>query len=490
MKLIPKPHMLKSIRSRNWHLAGAIEELVDNSLGHGEATNVKVVIDNAHGIAVVDDGIGIDDINRIFRFGDASAHDKLSEIGQYGVGAKNATIYLGDIVLVRTIRDGRYHKMTVDWKAVERSEEWPNAYAGKGRAAGPDERGTHVLVAGLASYYHLNTTEKLARDLGQVFAPAMRAGVQITVAHRLKRTGQEQVINVEPFDPPDMTDEITITGTVESKKHGTLRWTGRAGLSASLTERYNGVHIAFGHRVIETTREPFYGESAPTLYCEVQLDDTTPWKHSLSEHKDKVVHNRADLVKDIYGQIRELLEKSSEEAAYVALQGMTAPIETRMTRALRGAGLLHVDPDEDPTEGGEFGATDEPIDERSEQARTAVDDGDPAKEAAKPTGVQIVWRTREQLEDKLWSWEISGKQVLIMLDKDQFIGTVGYPPKVRDLLVIQLVATLLSHAVEMEYQVGSPVLSRILTPKLHKQLGEWEPGRIAPYLNRAILEAS
>ena len=102
-RLVPKPHMIKSIRSRNWSLAGAIQELVDNSLGHGRASNVQIDI-HPDRIAVFDNGVGIDDINRIFRLGDASAYDTLSQIGQYGVGAKHATIYLGDRVHVRTVR--------------------------------------------------------------------------------------------------------------------------------------------------------------------------------------------------------------------------------------------------------------------------------------------------------------------------------------------------------------------------------------------------
>src|SRR5262249_11147008 len=127
-RLIPKTHMLKSIRSRSWTLAGAIEELLDNSILHGHAKTVTIVIDNAKGIAVADDGIGVDDINRIFRFGDASGYDVLAQIGQYGIGATHAIVYLGDVGTVETVRDGRKHVMKVDWKAVEKSGQWPLRY--------------------------------------------------------------------------------------------------------------------------------------------------------------------------------------------------------------------------------------------------------------------------------------------------------------------------------------------------------------------------
>jgi hypothetical protein len=478
--------MIKSIRSRNWNLAGAIEELVDNSLGHGKATEIVVYIDNAKGIAVMDNGLGVDDVNRIFRLGDASSHDDWAEIGQYGVGAKHATIYLGNKITVKTVRDDRFHTMTVDWADVEESGQWPLAYRGTGKKPTEDEIGTRVLIQELAHHYRLSTSEGLARDLGQVFSPALRRGVEISVHHYLAGGGY-QIVDVKPFSPADLTNEIEISGTITTR--GTLRWTGRAGLSASLTERFNGVHISFGHRVIETTREPFAGESAPTLYVEVALDETTPWKHALSEHKDKVVRYRKELINSIHAEIRELLKASSQQASYLALKMMTAPIEAQLTRALKGAGVLHVDPDEEPVEGG-GGDGPGPV-EPGSHVRSAVDDGDPAKEAKRPTGIQIDWRKKEQLEGKLWSWEISGRQMVILLDEDQFKPTIGYPPKLRDQLVIQLVAAILSHAVEMEYLVNEPALIAALTPKLHKQVQEWAQNHnaIAPYLNRAILDS-
>jgi anti-sigma regulatory factor (Ser/Thr protein kinase) len=489
-RLIPTPHMLKSIRSRNWNLEGAIEELVDNSFGHGRAKKVGVVIDNKLGIGVIDDGIGVDDINRIFRLGDAGAYDVLSEIGQYGVGAKNATIYLGDTVSVDTNRDGRRYRKTVHWKKVEESGEWPLAYTGSGQPVVTDKHGTTIVVKDLAHHYKLVSSERLAKELGRVFAPALRAGGEILVHHRLAR-GDEQTLAVKPFTPPDMTNEIQIGGEIETGK-GKLKWSGRAGLSESLTERNNGVHIAFGHRIIEVTREPFYGESAPTLYCEVMLDDTTPWKHSLSEHKDKVVRNRAELIDGIYAQIRPLLEKSAQQASALQLSLIATPIEQQLTRALKGAGILSVEPEEEPTEPAPEGSPrPEPPDELRPKLFPPANDGDEAEAAGPPTGVMIDWRTREQLEDKLFSWEITGRQMLILLDEDQFKPTIGFPPRLRELHVIQLVAAILAHAIEAEYRLDRGGLIRAVTPGLRRQLDEWDtqPSGIAPYLNRAILEA-
>jgi Histidine kinase-, DNA gyrase B-, and HSP90-like ATPase len=188
-RLIPKPHIIKAIRARNWSLDGALEELIDNSIGHGRAKNVSVYVSNTEGIGVRDDGIGVDNINRIFHYGDASAHDVLSEIGQYGVGAKHACIWLGDVTLVHTVRDGRVHTMRVDWRAVEKSEEWPLEYEGKGRPARSGERGTQIIITKLARHYVTATSERMARHFGQVFTPAR-------VAAHLAQAGERRGADV------------------------------------------------------------------------------------------------------------------------------------------------------------------------------------------------------------------------------------------------------------------------------------------------------
>jgi hypothetical protein len=485
MKLIPKPHMLKSIRARNWHLTGAISELVDNSLDHGKATKVQVFIDNARGVVVNDNGTGMADINDAFWYGSGTDHETLGQIGKYGVGTKQATIWMGDLVKVSTVREGRAHVMAVDWSKMEQMGEWPDAYTGPGRAASSSV-GTKVVVRKLARHYQLKTSQKLARDLGHCFAPGIRAGAEIVVAHVL-RDGKHQVLKVEPFYPADMSDEIEIGGSVSVGRGQSWGWRGRAGLSASLIGDFNAVHIAFRHRFIESTREPFGGESAPTLYCEVTLDDNVPWKEALSENKDKIVRYREGLMESIQAQIEELISRSAQQASYLALKGLTAPIESHLTRALRAAGLLHVDPDEEPEEGPGRGEGEGPVASGS-KLYTPTDTGDPGREANKPTGVMIDWRTPEQLAGKVWDWQINGKALVILLDKDEFSQTIGWPPSLRDRHVLQLIASYLAHALEMEYWNNTPRLVGIVTPRLQLQIEQWAGAeKIAPYLNRAVL---
>jgi anti-sigma regulatory factor (Ser/Thr protein kinase) len=490
-RLTPLPHIIKSIRALNWNLAGALMELIDNSLQHGKAKEITIVIDNATGIAINDNGIGVDDINRIFRLGDASAYDDLAQIGQYGVGATNATIYLGDNVQVQTVRDGRKHIMSVDWAEVDRSHLWPLRYKGVGTVAKRNERGTQILIRNMPQYYQLVSTERAARDMALIFAPALRAGAKIWLYHQLGN-GRRQLIEIAPFTPVDLTDEMQISGEIQTIR-GPLRWSGRAGLSASLVDKYNGVHIAFQHRVIETTRDPFQGRSAPTLYVEVQLDHTTPWKHMLAQHKDKVVRERDPLMDSIFTAIEPLLKRSEKHAESLALNAMLAPIENDINKALRSAGILAVDPEEEPTPGGldgeEAGVINpSPTGPNGVEARTPVVNGEPAKPTPQPTGVRVEYKEPEKLEGKGFSWEVSDKLLIITLDKSLLKPVLGWPIKVRDEHVKHLIVSFVSHAIEADH-MRKKGIERILTKAMREKVLKWadEEQKIAPYLYAELL---
>lgn len=484
-RLVPKPHMLKSIRARNWWLAGALEELVDNSLGHGRAKNVRINIDNAGGISVIDDGIGIDDINRMFRLGDASAYGSSSEIGQYGVGAKNATIYLGDLVTVSSVRNGIKHTKTIDWGSVEKQGEWPEQYTGSGRSS--KDIGTVVKIGRLARRYKLKTSEELAKEFGQTFAPALRNGVQISLNHCLA-DGKDQEIIVTPFTPHDLTKVKQISGSIKTK-HGDLKWTGMAGLSATLKDEFNFVHVAFGHRVIERDRgAAFGGRSAPTLYADVQLDETLPWKYQLSEHKDKIVSYHDELFANIYEAIKDLVAAAEEQAQDLALNAMAASIEMPLNKAMKKAGVLFIDEDEEPTEGGyEDGEGNRG--KGGKHLRTPIAEGTPAAAPPRPTGVKVDYR---DLNGRAFGWHISGKLMTIELDKKRFAKVLKWPPGIRDEHTIRLIVSFLSHALEMEFYENEHSLKHTVTPKLYKQIEEWaatNEKKIAPYVYAALMDS-
>ncbi len=497
-RLVPLTHELKSKRARAWSLSGAIEELLDNSFLHGHATKISVVISNTNGIGIIDNGDGIDDINRIFQFGNSSAYHDLENIAQYGIGATDALIYLGDKACVETVRFGHKHKMIADWAEIEKSGKWPLRYTGKGEQPKKGERGTTIIITKLHKFYQLVGSEKLARDLSVIFAPALRKGACVEVYHRLK-AGDDQHIKVEPFIPNDLTDETQISGTIKTKDGTELRWNGHAGLSASLLELFNCVHLAFGHRVIEMTRDPFFGNSAPTLYIEVHLDPKTPWKYQLSDHKDKVVHYRDELMESINTGIKVLLEKSKKQASDLALRQMTAEIMTPINKALKSVGALTIDPEEEgiDTEIGTHVGDENGGEDGDEGTKTEMFDlfdgvGEQGKAVKRPTGIKIDYSPKARMEGRAFTWEINNKLMTITLEEEMFTAVLGWPPKIRDKHVIHLVISFLAHAMDMMFWDQTASLRKAVSKKLFAQIEGWsgEPNKIAPYLYRELMEGT
>jgi hypothetical protein len=489
-RLTPLPHLIKSIRHRNWKLSGAMMELVDNSLQHGRATDICILIENGEMIGIGDNGIGIDDINRMFTLGDASAYGDLSNIGQYGVGATDAMIFLGERSVVETIRNGRFHHMAVNWLQVENSGEWPLRYTGAGIVEKKTRWGTLINITGLFHHYTLKGSETLARDLGLTFAPALRNGAQIIIEHRLQNGGKQR-IRVEPFEPQDLTDIIKINGSISTAR-GLLKWNGRAGLSRSLVERHNGAHIAFAHRIIEITRDPFMGISAPTLYAEIQLDHTTPWKHQLSDHKDRVVRFRDELITGIHEAIKSLLEKAQDQATSLALLELTAQIEDPINNALKAAGALFIDPDEEAEGGGDHNnGEDADGDGKKKELRTPRNNGEPAKERPRlPTGIKIEYVPKATLEGRAFSWDVADRLMTIRLEKEMFSAVLGWPPKMREKHTVHLVVAFLSHAIEMLYWDETKKLQRAVSKVLYEQIDGWagEREKIAPFFYNCVIE--
>lgn len=492
-RLVPRPHVIKSIRSRNWNLIGAVGELVDNSLGHGLAKNITIVIVNGIAIQIADDGIGMDDINRFFRLGDASAFADSHNIGQYGVGATDASIFLGDETSVETVRDGLHHSMKVNWAEVDKTQQWPRRYRGEGSPPSGKQisTGTRVTIRKIHKHYQLNTGQKLAVELGRIYAPAIRSGAVIQIAQQLSNAGDTNYHDVVAFTPPDLTKAAIISGQVETKR-GTLKWHGRMGLSESLTDRTNGVHIAFGHRVIEVTRDPFQGQAAPTLYVEVELDASTPWKHALSDHKDKVVHHRKELMGTIHEQIEEMLKESREQTTNLKLNALSCPIETAINRVLRGMGDQLHDPEEDPID-PQHGETDTPIDPDSPSKprdHEATNEGEPAK-PKNPRGIQVRWVEQSYLDGKAYSWSLENNQMILELDRDEFAASVDWPLKQSQLHFVHLIAMVLSTALQTELLDNGDALKRVLSGAVYRQINDWANQsnyNIAPRLTKLFLD--
>jgi hypothetical protein len=107
-------------------MAGALSEIVDNSFGpaRGNAHSVKIVYDaKARTLSVLDDGLGMDAIGRLFRHGDTIGR-AVGDIGFYGAGGTKAILWLSDQVSIWTLRDGMVQSDSVQWAKWIKAESF------------------------------------------------------------------------------------------------------------------------------------------------------------------------------------------------------------------------------------------------------------------------------------------------------------------------------------------------------------------------------
>jgi anti-sigma regulatory factor (Ser/Thr protein kinase) len=121
--LAPTAHVLNSIANDNLSWKLAIGELIDNAID-AEAKQITIVVgpNRRSGIpeffSVKDDGKGCEDITSMVQIGRHDAHDA-SIMGRFGIGAKNAMLWIGGTESrsrIVTHRKGRKQKLDLPWK--------------------------------------------------------------------------------------------------------------------------------------------------------------------------------------------------------------------------------------------------------------------------------------------------------------------------------------------------------------------------------------
>src|SRR5260221_8245279 len=114
----PTAKHLIALASQKWTAVGAISELVDNSLGRlrGKGNKVLIIHDKREKkISVLDDGVGMDRIGRLFQLGNTIGMGA-GDIGKYGSGGTMALLWLPTDVRIWTLRGGKVMRDHVSWR--------------------------------------------------------------------------------------------------------------------------------------------------------------------------------------------------------------------------------------------------------------------------------------------------------------------------------------------------------------------------------------
>jgi hypothetical protein len=194
----------------------------------------------------------------------------------------------------------------------------------------------------------------------------------------------------------------------------------------------------------------------------------------------------------INASIKALLDQSSRQAQNLALNYMIAPIEDALNKALKAAGNLFIDPDEEPLEGGYIDIdTDGPNPDKKKRRHlhTVRPEGTEAKEIKRPTGISFDWCEPEKLEGRAYGWKFSEALMTILLDKTLFTPILEWPPSAKNDHLIKILVGFATHAIEIEFIDNESRLKGVLDKKLIDQFDGWmgEDNRIAPRLYRLFM---
>jgi len=233
--------------SLNWSLI--LCELIDNAFDAG-ASRVDLEL-RGRDLIVVDDGAGCgrEGMLALINLGGHHEHDTTT-IGTYGIGGKEAAIWLNARAEYTSICKGLVWSAEIDWPTIDtwrvpKVRSAPAQEATCRRYGLRAEGGMSVRLVGIDRHRRIPTGRMLAdrvRDIGATYTPALRDGKQIVFRQgrkRLTATGAEL-----PAFEMSIDEEVEVAGRSVRLICGVVR-------AETEHNHAQGLAIHYGNRVIE-----------------------------------------------------------------------------------------------------------------------------------------------------------------------------------------------------------------------------------------------
>lgn len=279
----PTARILLGYRNRQWTVAGALAEIIDNSYGEnrGAARNVWINYDKPR-LTILDDGLGMEPHTApLFTLGDGVEVRGGKDTGFYGIGGSEALIWLADKVHVYTLRDGQVSHGYANWKrCVERREfpsidhAWTPANVGNCPTELLEvEHGTFIVIEQLKSGLGRFRTDILQERLGRLYGPGLRQDRRLTWISAGVET------QVHAWSPGPLTDVIDADLTVGDGLTAHVH----AGFAEGLSVFNSQLSVDYVYRQVEFSSEGF-GRRVQGAVGTLALGEE--WRPYLTTNKD------------------------------------------------------------------------------------------------------------------------------------------------------------------------------------------------------------
>lgn len=201
----PTGEYLRSLVNEPLSFSIALGELIDNAL---DANALRVSVDVGKSkrgsfVVVKDDGEGCANVTDMVCLGKHTEH-RTTQLGRYGIGAKNAMLWIGGLesaAIIRSTRNTTTRSLTCAWK--EYARRWLLRVPDE-RPAAVGERGTEITITEcIRRFPEGRALEKLLDHLGYTYSRAIAQGRQIQL-----RVARGKPIIVQPWTPPALTEVV------------------------------------------------------------------------------------------------------------------------------------------------------------------------------------------------------------------------------------------------------------------------------------------
>lgn len=370
MDITPHVEYLRALRHQKIRWAVLLGELLDNSLD-AAAARVEVQLGPNRQISIRDDGVGCKDVSAMLTLGGRHSH-ATTKLGRYGIGLKDAALYLWGTTTIETSCKGETRKVCVDWSKVEgRDGRWvaPDAIV----SGASDRSGTNITFSKIEK--NLPAADALIDELGWMFAPALLSGKQIVIR------GKHSSV-CKPYCLPPLVDVVESQFDVQGRG---VRL--RCGIVADgHANKRPGFTFQHGHRSIMTSALGAGSLSTSRIAGIVELDE----KWSLAKNKDDITEFNDELGAAIFERCESMLRKADLQASTLESSLLSDQVSEQLTAALRGVAALRRERRDKPQE-SQAGTVIPVGTERTRRRAAKVHDADGQIERAARTGVRLEW---------------------------------------------------------------------------------------------------
>lgn len=287
----------------------ALCELIDNAFD-ADAKLVELEFKSGF-FRISDDGHGTKNLAAFARLGEHVAQGASTISGCYGVGGKEAVLYIGGfnkssnalcVARYMSVQDGIRRTLTVDWTKQAAASSWDLPPTEQRKAPG-FQNGTTIDISSAHLREWKAGFENLAERLGRIYDVALRKGRRIVI-----KTPKQKIL-VTPFKAPALED--VIDGVVECNGRKATVRAGiiKKGQKNSGTQPLTYIH---GYRAIMFTDAGCEFNGRHNIYGTVILDDS--WARA--KNKNAIVDGEEEL----YEAVEKLLSPLSPKVESLGIE--------------------------------------------------------------------------------------------------------------------------------------------------------------------------